>query len=60
MKKILIFVLTLVVVMSLTGCDKEKKVVNLGLLMVPNDAILAKEMGLFEEKFAEAGYEVNY
>lgn len=54
-------VLLLLVILGLfTGCSGEKKVVNLGLLMVPNDAILAKEMGLFEEKFGEIGYDVEY
>ncbi len=60
MKKILTLMLSLVLALSLAGCGKDDKIVNLGLLMVPNDAILAKEMGLFEEKFGAAGYEVNY
>jgi taurine transport system substrate-binding protein len=59
MKKLYsLLIITLLVL--LTGCQSNDKVVNIGLLMVPNDAILAKQMGLFEEKFGELGYEVNY
>ncbi len=59
MRKIQVIVLVLILGV-LSGCGKSDNVVNLGLLMVPNDAILAKEMGLFEEKFGEAGYDVEY
>lgn len=59
MKKILIVVLMLISTV-LIGCNGTKKEVNLGLLRVPNDAMLAKQMGLFEEKFNALGYEVNY
>jgi taurine transport system substrate-binding protein len=59
MRKIQILLLIMVLGV-LSGCGNKDNVVNLGLLMVPNDAILAKEMGLFEEKFNEAGYEVEY
>ena len=58
MKKISI-ALILIFLVFLTGCQNKKEV-NIGLLMVPNDAILAKQMGLFEEKFGEVGYSVNY
>lgn len=60
MKKIITLFLGIILTLSLSACDSNDKVVNLGLLMVPNDAILAKEMGLFEEKFGALGYEVNY
>lgn len=53
-------VLLLMLMVLFTGCSGDAKVVDIGLLMVPNDAILAKQMGLFEEKFGELGYEVNY
>ncbi|XMB72065.1 glycine betaine ABC transporter substrate-binding protein [Mycoplasmatota bacterium WC30] len=59
MKKIQIILLLLITVM-LVSCGGNKKEVNLGLLRVPNDAMLAKQMGLFEEKFNALGYEVNY
>ena len=59
MKKILIIVLLLFSIVLL-GCNGTKKEVNLGLLRAPNDALLAKQMGLFEEKFNALGYEVNY
>jgi len=59
MKKLQI-VLLLMLLVLLTGCSGNNNEVNIGLLMVPNDAILAKEMGLFEEKFGEVGYDVNY
>ncbi|XFA98885.1 ABC transporter substrate-binding protein [Candidatus Izemoplasma sp. B36] len=58
MKKLSITIL-LILLVFLTGCQNKKEV-NIGLLMVPNDAILAKQMGLFEEKFGEEGYRVNY
>lgn len=58
MKKLQIILLLMLLVL-LTGCGGGQQV-NIGLLMVPNDAILAKEMGLFEEKFGEAGYKVKY
>jgi len=59
MKKLQIALL-LMLLMIFTGCSSEGKVVNIGLLMVPNDAILAKEMGLFEDKFGDLGYSVEY
>ncbi len=59
MKKIQIILLLLITVM-LVSCGGNKKEVNLGLLRVPNDAMLAKQMGLFEEKYNALGYEVNY
>lgn len=59
MKKILVFMLVLMLVLF-TGCSKQKDSVNLGLLRVPNDAMLAKQMGLFDEKFNALGYDVNY
>ncbi len=58
MKKLSITIM-LIFLLFLTGCQNKKEV-NIGLLMVPNDAILAKQMGLFEEKFGEVGYSVNY
>ena len=59
MKKIQILLLLMLMVLF-TGCSKDENVVNIGLLRVPNDAMLAVQMGLFEEKFGELGYEVNY
>lgn len=59
MKKLQI-ILMLAIIALLSGCGNNDKVVNLGLLLVPNDAILAKELGLFEEKFEELGYDVEY
>jgi len=59
MKKIQILLLLMVMVLF-TGCSKDENVVNIGLLRVPNDAMLAVQMGLFEEKFGELGYDVNY
>jgi taurine transport system substrate-binding protein len=59
MRKIQVILLVLILGV-LSGCGKNENVVNLGLLMVPNDAILAKEMGLFEQKFGLLGYEVSY
>ncbi|MBI9009017.1 MAG: ABC transporter substrate-binding protein [Tenericutes bacterium] len=53
-------VLLLMLMVLFAGCSGDAKVVNIGLLMVPNDAILAKQMGLFEDKFGELGYDVNY
>lgn len=44
----------------LTSCGGSKTEINIGLLKVPNDAILAKQMGLFEEKYNALGYDVNY
>lgn len=58
MKKIYIVFLLLVLTI-ITGCNKEK-VVNIGILEAPNDAILAKELGYFDEKYEELGYKVNY
>lgn len=48
------------VLILLTSCTGSKTEINIGLLKVPNDAILAKQMGLFEEKYNELGYDVNY
>lgn len=59
MKKYLV-VLFGVMLMFFSGCSSQKDSVNLGLLRVPNDAMLAKQMGLFEEKFNALGYDVNY
>jgi taurine transport system substrate-binding protein len=59
MKKLYIICLLAVLVL-LTGCKGNENEVNIGLLKVPNDAILAKQMGLFDEKFSELGYDVNY
>lgn len=59
MKKISILLLLLLSIF-LIGCKGNNHVVNLGILRVPNDAILAKQMGLFEEKFGALGYEVKY
>jgi taurine transport system substrate-binding protein len=59
MKKIyMIGMLFLLIV--LTSCGNSKTEINIGLLKVPNDAILAKQMGLFEEKYNALGYDVNY
>lgn len=60
MKKLTFFVLLIALIGSLAGCDKDKNIVNLGLLKVPNDAMLAKQMDLFDKKFNELGYKVNY
>lgn len=59
MKKILLFI-TLLLMVFVSGCSSNDQVVRLGLLRVPNDAMLAKQMGLFEEKFGALGYEVEY
>lgn len=59
MKKIQILLL-LTIVLMLWACSTQKNTVNLGLLRVPNDAMLAKQMGLFEEKFNALGFDVNY
>lgn len=59
MKKLQILVFLLLVVL-LSSCGGAKKEINIGLLKVPNDAILAKQMGLFESKFGDLGYEINY
>lgn len=59
MKKVYVTVM-LVMLMAFMGCSGQKTSVNLGLLRVPNDAMLAKQMGLFEEKFGALGYDVNY
>lgn len=58
MKKVYIFLL-LTILMLLTGCT-DRKVVNIGILEAPNDAILAKELGLFDKKYNELGYKVKY
>ncbi|MGD9605487.1 MAG: ABC transporter substrate-binding protein [Bacilli bacterium] len=60
MKKYIILIIFLALLGLFTGCNKETNIVNLGLLKVPNDAMLAKQMGLFEEKFGAIGYEVHY
>ncbi len=59
MKKFLMFGLFLCLTL-LVGCKGQKSEINIGLLKVPNDAILAKQMGLFEQKFQELGYSVKY
>ncbi len=70
MKKISI-VLTALMLMFLIGCVGETTTqdqtgteligeINMGMLMVPNDAVLAMQMGLFDEKFGDLGYSVNY
>ncbi|MFW6299053.1 MAG: glycine betaine ABC transporter substrate-binding protein [Bacillota bacterium] len=59
MKKLMILLL-FTPFFLVTGCDNGNPEINLGMLKVPNDAILAKQMGLFEEKFGELGYDVNY
>ncbi|MFW5894682.1 MAG: glycine betaine ABC transporter substrate-binding protein [Bacillota bacterium] len=59
MKKLMILML-LTPLFLITGCGNDNPEINLGMLKVPNDAILAKQMGLFEEKFGELGYDVNY
>ncbi len=59
MKKTLIIALIFLSTV-LIGCNGSKNEVNLGLLRVPNDAMLAKQMGFFEDKFGALGYEVNY
>jgi taurine transport system substrate-binding protein len=59
MKKMyMIGILCLLII--LTSCGGSKTDINIGLLKVPNDAILAKQMGLFEEKYNALGYDVNY
>ncbi|MFA6627243.1 MAG: ABC transporter substrate-binding protein [Bacilli bacterium] len=58
MKKI--FILVILLLVSLSGCKKNTNEINIGLLRVPNDAILAKQMGLFDEKYNALGYKVNY
>ncbi|QVK18464.1 ABC transporter substrate-binding protein [Mycoplasmatota bacterium] len=59
MKKIQVLLL-LALLTLLVSCKGNKHEVNIGILKVPNDAMLAKQMGLFEEKFGDLGYEVNY
>lgn len=59
MRKIYILGLFLCLTL-LVGCKGEKNEINIGLLKVPNDAILAKQMGLFETKFEALGYSVKY
>ncbi|MCK4552405.1 MAG: ABC transporter substrate-binding protein [Tenericutes bacterium] len=59
MRKLQVLVLVLLLTL-LIGCGGKTNEINIGLLKVPNDAILAKQMGLFEEKFGELGYEVKY
>ncbi|BCR35752.1 taurine ABC transporter substrate-binding protein [Mariniplasma anaerobium] len=59
MKKMFMIGLLFLLVI-LTSCGGSKTEVNIGLLKVPNDAILAKQMGLFEEKYNALGYDVNY
>lgn len=59
MKKVQIIILVVLVAL-LSSCSNDDKTVTLGLLRVPNDAMLAKQLGLFEEKFNELGYEVEY
>lgn len=61
MKKIMLFIAAFVAILGLSACgNSEEKVVRLGLLRVPNDAMLAKQMGLFEDAFGELGYEIEY
>lgn len=59
MKK-LVLMMTLLLIVFVTGCSNGDQVVRLGLLRVPNDAMLAKQMGLFEEKFGALGYDIEY
>ncbi|MFP4078572.1 MAG: glycine betaine ABC transporter substrate-binding protein [Candidatus Izemoplasmataceae bacterium] len=59
MKKLMILLL-LAPFFLITGCDSGEQKINLGMLKVPNDAMLAKQMGLFEEKFGDLGYDVEY
>jgi len=59
MKKLLILV-SLVLSLFLVGCNRNDNVVRLGMLRVPNDGMLAKNMGLFEEKLNALGYVVEY
>ncbi len=59
MKKITL-IMVIILMSFLTACGNNEMEVNLGLLRVPNDAMLAKNMGLFEEKFNELGYKVKY
>ena len=59
MKKLYILGVLLLLTL-MVGCNGNKTDINLGVLRVPNDAILAKQMGLFEEKFGALGYDVNY
>lgn len=59
MKKIQIVLLLLISIL-LVSCGGNKKEITLGLLRAPNDAILAKQMGLYEEKFSALGYTVEY
>ncbi|MDY0276478.1 MAG: glycine betaine ABC transporter substrate-binding protein [Acholeplasma sp.] len=60
MKRLGIFILVLLLGGLLVSCNKKKDTINLGLLKVPNDAMLAKQMGLFEENFNKIGYKVKY
>lgn len=54
------FLLLLALLILFVSCEGNKQEVNIGILKVPNDAMLAKQMGLFDEKFGDLGYEVNY
>jgi len=59
MKKIFVLLL-LMISITLFSCGSHQETVNFGLLRVPNDAMLAKQMGLFEEKFNALGYKTAY
>lgn len=59
MKKIQLFLIVLLLAL-LVSCGKNESTINVGLLKVPNDAILAKQMGLIDTKFENLGYTVKY
>lgn len=62
MKK-LILLLSLVAI-TFSACTKEypdtPKEINIGVLRVPNDAILAKSAGMIDEMYNKKGIKVNY
>lgn len=58
MKKIIV---VLVIILMLTSCSTSKsKVINIGLLRVPNDEIIAKQKGYIDEFFKSKGIKVKY
>ncbi len=69
-KKIILAVVMVLLLSPLVGCQSEKadgdfdgdlpQVINIGYLRVPNDEMVAKTMGIFDDYFSKKGIECNF
>lgn len=65
MKKVFKLLMALILLVSFSACAKsdteeKPKEVNIGILRVPNDEMIAKTENLFKEYFLDKGIDVNF